>query len=232
LDDHRMLAGHLEALAEVAFHSVGRGAGVRASAGVPVDEQHEVAAVAASAALAGLGEVGVLDLHLQLEAIVAVVLVVLVVEVELVMVLRRDDHDGRTVVARRPRTAAVGAEGGHRTAARETCGGDCRDREEDPHEASSKRSIWKPGSHVQGLTCAAVCDTRRDMDLGLAGRRALLLGAGRSLGGAAAVALARERASVAVVARTQAAVEQRARLCREAGATRALAIAADAADGA
>jgi len=70
------------------------------------------------------------------------------------------------------------------------------------------------------------------MDLGLAGRRALLLGAGRGLGGAAAVALARERASVAVVARTQAAVEQRARLCREAGATRALAIAADAADGA
>ena len=40
------------------------------------------------------------------------------------------------------------------------------------------------------------------MDLELSGRRALLIGAGRGLGGAAAVALARERASVALVART------------------------------
>jgi len=68
------------------------------------------------------------------------------------------------------------------------------------------------------------------MDLELAGRRALLLGAGRGLGGAAAVALARERASVALVARTRGAVEDRARLCREAGAPQALAIAADATD--
>jgi 3-oxoacyl-[acyl-carrier protein] reductase len=68
------------------------------------------------------------------------------------------------------------------------------------------------------------------MDLELSGRRALLIGAGRGLGGAAAVALARERASVALVARTRAAVEERARLCREAGAPQALAIAADATD--
>src|SRR5438445_218156 len=40
------------------------------------------------------------------------------------------------------------------------------------------------------------------MDLELSGRRALLVGAGRGLGGAAAVSLARERASVALVART------------------------------
>jgi 3-oxoacyl-[acyl-carrier protein] reductase len=66
------------------------------------------------------------------------------------------------------------------------------------------------------------------MDLQLSGRRALLLGAGRGLGGAAAVSLARERASVALVARTRSAVEERARLCRDAGAPEALAIAADA----
>jgi len=68
------------------------------------------------------------------------------------------------------------------------------------------------------------------MDLELSGRRALLVGAGRGLGGAAAVSLARERASVALVARTRSAVEERARLCREAGAPQALAVAADATD--
>src|SRR5438552_9958511 len=68
------------------------------------------------------------------------------------------------------------------------------------------------------------------MDLELSGRRALLVGAGRGLGGAAAVCLARERASVALVARTRSAVEERARLCREAGAPQTLAIAADATD--
>lgn len=66
------------------------------------------------------------------------------------------------------------------------------------------------------------------MDLGLSGKAALLLGAGRGIGGATALALAREGCSVAVVARTAAAVEERARLCREAGAPRAVGIAADA----
>jgi 3-oxoacyl-[acyl-carrier protein] reductase len=68
------------------------------------------------------------------------------------------------------------------------------------------------------------------MDLKLAGKRVLLLGAGRGLGGAAALALAREGARVAVVARTQNDVEARARECLEAGAQEALAIAADATD--
>jgi 3-oxoacyl-[acyl-carrier protein] reductase len=68
------------------------------------------------------------------------------------------------------------------------------------------------------------------MDLELAGWRVLLLGAGRGLGGAAALALARDGASVAIVARTRASVEERARSCIEAGATRATAIAADATD--
>jgi 3-oxoacyl-[acyl-carrier protein] reductase len=68
------------------------------------------------------------------------------------------------------------------------------------------------------------------MDLELGGWRVLLLGAGRGLGGAAALALARDKASVALVARTRAAVEERARLCLEGGATRAIAIAADATD--
>ena len=66
------------------------------------------------------------------------------------------------------------------------------------------------------------------MELELAGWRVLLLGAGRGLGGAAAVALAKEKAALAIVARTRASVDERARLCREAGATRAIAIAADA----
>jgi len=66
------------------------------------------------------------------------------------------------------------------------------------------------------------------MDLQLEGSRALLLGGGRGLGGAAALALSEEQASVALVARTRKAVEERARLCREAGAPKAVAIAADA----
>src|SRR5438105_11133231 len=68
------------------------------------------------------------------------------------------------------------------------------------------------------------------MDLGLAGRSGLLVGAGRGLGGAAAVALAREKAKVAVVARTAEAVEAKAAECRKAGAEKALGIAADATD--
>ena len=66
------------------------------------------------------------------------------------------------------------------------------------------------------------------MDLRLAGKAALLVGAGRGIGGAAAVALAREGCSVAVVARTAAAVQERARLCLAAGAPKAIGIAADA----
>lgn len=68
------------------------------------------------------------------------------------------------------------------------------------------------------------------MDLGLAGKSVLLLGAGRGLGGAAALALAREHARVAVVARTRDDVEARAAECRAAGAEQALPIAADAID--
>ncbi|MGZ6142073.1 MAG: SDR family NAD(P)-dependent oxidoreductase [Myxococcales bacterium] len=70
------------------------------------------------------------------------------------------------------------------------------------------------------------------MDLGLAGKSVLLVGAGRGLGGAAAVAIAREHARVAVVARTPAAVEAKAEECRKAGAEKALGIAADATDAA
>jgi 3-oxoacyl-[acyl-carrier protein] reductase len=68
------------------------------------------------------------------------------------------------------------------------------------------------------------------MNLHLAGKAALLVGAGRGIGGAAAVALAGEGCSVAVVARTPESVEHRAQLCTAAGAPRALGIAADATD--
>ena len=68
------------------------------------------------------------------------------------------------------------------------------------------------------------------MDLGLAGKRVLLIGAGRGLGGASAVSLARERAKVAVLARTRADVEARVRECEAAGAEHALGITADATD--
>jgi len=68
------------------------------------------------------------------------------------------------------------------------------------------------------------------MDLGLTGKSALLIGAGRGLGAAAALALAREGAKVAVVSRTKADVEARAAACREAGAKKALAIVGDATD--
>jgi len=66
------------------------------------------------------------------------------------------------------------------------------------------------------------------MDLGLAGRRALLLGAGRGLGAASARALAREGCSVALVARTRSSIEERAAECSKEGAPKAVAIAADA----
>src|SRR5438105_48552 len=68
------------------------------------------------------------------------------------------------------------------------------------------------------------------MDLGLAGKSVLLLGAGRGLGAAAALALSRQRAKVAIVARTRADVEARAKECMAAGAQQALPIPADAAD--
>src|SRR2546423_440514 len=68
------------------------------------------------------------------------------------------------------------------------------------------------------------------MDLGLSGRSALLIGAGRGLGGAAALALAREGCNVAVMARTKEAVEARAAACRDAGSPHAMAITGDATD--
>lgn len=68
------------------------------------------------------------------------------------------------------------------------------------------------------------------MDLELTEKCVLLIGAGRGLGGAAALAIAREGAHVAVVARTRADVEARASECRAAGARKVLAIAADATD--
>ena len=70
------------------------------------------------------------------------------------------------------------------------------------------------------------------MDLGLAGKSVLLVGAGRGLGGAAALAIAREHARIAVVARTAASVEAKAEECRKAGAEKAIGIAADATDAA
>lgn len=69
------------------------------------------------------------------------------------------------------------------------------------------------------------------MDLGLTGRAVLLIGAGRGIGGAAALAVAREGAKVALVARTAADVEARARECAAAGAEQVLPLAADATDG-
>ena len=68
------------------------------------------------------------------------------------------------------------------------------------------------------------------MDLGLAEKSVLLVGAGRGLGAAAALSIARERARVALVARTGADVQARARECEAAGARGALPIAADATD--
>jgi 3-oxoacyl-[acyl-carrier protein] reductase len=68
------------------------------------------------------------------------------------------------------------------------------------------------------------------VDLGLAGKSALLIGAGRGLGGAAALVMAREGCKVALVARTRADVESRAAACKALGAPQALAIAADATD--
>jgi 3-oxoacyl-[acyl-carrier protein] reductase len=70
------------------------------------------------------------------------------------------------------------------------------------------------------------------MELGIAGWRALLVGAGRGLGLAAARALAREGCSVALVARTRESVEAAAAQCRADGAPEAIALTADATDAA
>jgi len=70
------------------------------------------------------------------------------------------------------------------------------------------------------------------MDLELTGKRALLIGAGRGIGAASALALAREGCEVALVARSAADLEARALECRQAGAPQAHPIAADATDAA
>lgn len=68
------------------------------------------------------------------------------------------------------------------------------------------------------------------MDLRLAGKSALLIGAGRGLGGAAALSLAGEGCKIALVARTRETVEARAAACKAAGAPQAIAIPGDATD--
>lgn len=70
------------------------------------------------------------------------------------------------------------------------------------------------------------------MDLELAGRAILFLGAGRGLGAAGALCCAREGAKVALVARSLRDVEARAAECRAAGAAEALGLGADATDAA
>ncbi|HEY6910816.1 MAG TPA: SDR family oxidoreductase [Myxococcales bacterium] len=69
------------------------------------------------------------------------------------------------------------------------------------------------------------------MELGLAGKAVVLVGAGRGLGAAAALAASREGVKVALVARTPADREARARECLAAGAEKAVPVAADATDG-
>src|SRR5438045_317182 len=66
------------------------------------------------------------------------------------------------------------------------------------------------------------------MDLGLRGKTALLVGASRGIGGATAVALAREGCGVAVMARGQAGADERAAECLKAGAPAAVGLSADA----
>jgi 3-oxoacyl-[acyl-carrier protein] reductase len=68
------------------------------------------------------------------------------------------------------------------------------------------------------------------VDLGLRGRNVLLLGAGRGLGAAAALAIAREGGRVALVARTGSDLQARVAECVANGAETAIAIAADATD--
>lgn len=68
------------------------------------------------------------------------------------------------------------------------------------------------------------------MDLGLRGKTALLLGASRGIGGATALALAAEGARLLLVARDEKRLEERAALCRQAGAQEVIALAADVLD--
>lgn len=68
------------------------------------------------------------------------------------------------------------------------------------------------------------------MDLGIAGRRALVSGASKGLGRACALALAREGVEVVIVARTLGPLERTAEEIRQATGARVAAVAADIAD--
>ena len=68
------------------------------------------------------------------------------------------------------------------------------------------------------------------MDLFLDNKAALLIGASRGIGGAAALALAAEGCRVAIVARGPAELEARADACRRAGAPEVVPLVADAGD--
>ncbi len=68
------------------------------------------------------------------------------------------------------------------------------------------------------------------MDLGIAGRRALVSGASKGLGRACALALAREGAEVVIVARDPGPLERTAGEIRQATGARVVAVAADIAD--
>ena len=65
------------------------------------------------------------------------------------------------------------------------------------------------------------------MDLGIRGRKALLCGASRGLGKAAALAVAREGVDVTIVARTRDVLERTAAEIRDATGVRVTAVAAD-----
>ena len=141
---------------------------------------------------------------------------------------------------RRPRDPQVGVHhrgnrvehGRRRRIPRERLAADDPISGDDRGEGAPVRERLEP-LFVHHLTAASLAnenaekDNQADMDLGIAGRQALVMGASRGLGHACALALARERVAVTIVARNPERLARAAARIRDETGSGATPVAAD-----